>query len=279
MSKISIITINYNNAIGLQRTIESVKAQNYSDMEYIIVDGGSTDNSVDIIKVNEGLRDKWVSEKDRGIYNALNKGIKMATGDYLLFLNSGDHFYNSSVLINNERHVNTEDLIAFDIHMFGLGHDYIHSHPDEIRFSFLFEETFAHQSVFIRRSLFNKIGLYDESLKVVSDWKFFIHAIASGATYKCVHEVLSTFYFGGISSTGEGTFIRKAEREVILKNEFPLYYQDYKNLQNQKKNLNSNRFKLLSEIEKSPVGRKIVSLFLRSYVILFSKEKLKNIIK
>nr|WP_315199019.1 glycosyltransferase family 2 protein [uncultured Flavobacterium sp.] len=279
MSKLSIITINFNNAEGLQKTIESVKAQNYSDMEYIIIDGGSTDKSVEVIKENETIIDKWVSEKDKGIYNALNKGIEMATGDYLLFLNSGDQFYNSVVLINNEHHIHSQDIIAFDIHLYGLGHDYIHSHPDELQFSFLFEETFAHQSVFIKRSLFDKIGLYDETLKVVSDWKFFIYAIASGATYKCIHDVLSTFYFGGISSTAEGTFIRKAERENVLKNEFFLYYKDYKTLQEQKKILNSNRFKLLAEIEKSHIARKIVSLFFRSYIVLFSKQKLKNIIK
>ncbi len=279
MSKLSIITINYNNALGLQKTVESVISQRYLDMEYIIVDGGSTDNSIDIIKEYEAFIDKWVAEKDKGIYNALNKGIKMATGDYLLFLNSGDHFYNSDVLINNVHHINSKDLIVFDIHLYGLGYDYIHSHPDELQFSFLFEETFAHQSVFIKRSLFDKIGLYDETLKVVSDWKFFIYAIASGATYICIHNVLSTFYFGGISSTAEGISIRKAERENVLKNEFSLYYKDYKFLQEQKQILNTNRFKLLSQIEKSTIARKIVSLFFRSYIVLFSNKKLKDIIK
>jgi len=95
--------------------------------------------------------------------------------------------------------------------------------------------TLNHTTAYIKKELFEKYGYYDEKYKIVSDWKFFIHAIAKRASYKCVHEVLSTFYFGGISSTGEGTFIRKVEREVILKNEFPLYYQDYKTLQEQKK--------------------------------------------
>ena len=276
--KLSVITINYNNSSGLQRTIESVVAQQYSDMEYIVVDGGSTDESLEIIKHHEKFINKWVSEKDKGIYNALNKGIKMATGDYLLFLNSGDHFYDSAVLNKYHHHIEKEDLIAFDIHLLGLGHDYIHKHPEKIQLSFLFEETFAHQSVFIKRILFDEIGLYDETLKVVADWKFFIHAVVSKCTYKYVPQILTRFYFGGISSTGEGTFIRKKEREIVLRSEFGLYYDDYTLLQNQKKILNTNRFKLLAEIEKSKIGRKVMSIFLRFCVILFSKKKTKDIL-
>jgi hypothetical protein len=188
----------------------------------------------------------------------------MAQGEYLLFLNSGDHFYKNEVLIENHKEFANYDLIAFDIHCLGLGHDFIHKHPDELQFSFLFEQTFAHQSVLIKKSLFDKIGLYDENLKIVSDWKLFIHAVVANSTYKSVHNVLSTFYFGGISSTGEGTFIRRREREVVLQTEFSLYYIDYK---------------LLAEIEKSPMARKIASFILRSYIVLFSKQKLKNIIK
>lgn len=264
MSKISIISINYNNAIGLQRTIESVKAQNYSDMEYIIVDGGSTDKSVDIIKENEAFIDKWVSEKDNGIYNALNKGIQMATGDYLLFLNSGDHFYNSDVLNKNQYHIRGKDLIAFDIHVFGQGFDQINKHPDELKFSFLFEETLAHQSVFIKKSLFYKVGLYDETLKIVADWKFFIQAVVSHhCTYKSIHEVLSTYYLDGISSGAEGTFIRKNERKSVLKSEFSLFYDDYVNANKNQQLLNMNRFKMLQELEKSFFGRKFSSLVLR----------------
>ncbi|RVT75880.1 glycosyltransferase [Flavobacterium sufflavum] len=274
MLKLSIITINYNNASGLQRTVESVISQRYSDMEYIVVDGDSTDDSVSVIKKHESSIDKWVSEKDNGIYNALNKGIQMATGDYLLFLNSGDHFYDSDILYKIQHHIRERDLIAFDIHMLGLGHDFIHKHPDELLFSFLFEETFAHQSVFIKRSLFDKIGLYDENLKIVADWKFFIHAVASGCSYKSVHEVLTVFYFDGISSTAEGTFLRRKERESVLKSEFSIFYKDYIEL----RKLKMNRFKMLSEIEKTTFGKKTMSVIFRIYILLFSKKKLEDII-
>ena len=92
MKKISIITINYNNCEGLRRTIESVVNQTCRDFEYIIIDGGSTDGSVDVIKRYADNIDYWVSEPDKGIYNAMNKGIRMATGDYVQILNSGDMF-------------------------------------------------------------------------------------------------------------------------------------------------------------------------------------------
>ncbi len=88
--KLSIITINKNNAYGLRKTIQSVINQTYSNIEYIIIDGASTDGSIDVIKKFEDKIDWWASEPDTGIYNAMNKGIKIATGDYCQFLNSGD---------------------------------------------------------------------------------------------------------------------------------------------------------------------------------------------
>ncbi|MEW5676305.1 glycosyltransferase family 2 protein [Flavobacterium enshiense] len=262
--KLSVITINYNNASGLQRTIESVISQGYTDMEYIVIDGGSTDRSVEIIKNNESYISKWISEKDTGIYNALNKGIKMATGDYLLFLNSGDHFYTNDVLVKNNQYLTDYDLVAFDIHVYGQGYDQIKAHPNKPKFSFLFEDTFAHQSVLIKRELFDNVGLYDETLKIVADWKFFIHAIIfHKASYLAVHEVLSTYYLDGISSGGEGSLIRDQERKNVLSNEFSFFYDDYVNAEQNKNLLNMNRFKMLQQLEQSNIGRKISSMILR----------------
>jgi glycosyltransferase involved in cell wall biosynthesis len=252
--------------------------QTWQEFEYIVIDGESTDGSTSFIESYSDKIDYWVSEPDRGIYNALNKGIQKATGDYVLFLNSGDHFYSATVLANNEHQLINHDIIAFDIRMLGQGYDFIHQHPDELLFSFLFEETFAHQSVFIRRTLFDTIGLYDENLKIVADWKFFIQALTSGYSYKGVHEILSVFYLDGISATAEGTFTRRREREKVLQEEFPLFYKDYKLLQRQKELLNMNRFKMLLELEKTFLGRKAASFFFRIYVALFSKKKIKDII-
>ncbi|MFT4805390.1 MAG: glycosyltransferase involved in cell wall biosynthesis, partial [Psychroserpens sp.] len=96
--KLSIITINFNNAVGLKKTIESVVNQTSNDFEYIVIDGGSNDGSVDVIKEYEAKVSYWVSEVDKGIYHAMNKGILLAKGDYLEFLNSGDILVNETVI-------------------------------------------------------------------------------------------------------------------------------------------------------------------------------------
>jgi glycosyltransferase involved in cell wall biosynthesis len=273
--KISIITINYNNLEGLKRTVENVANQTWQEFDYIVIDGGSNDGSAEYIESQSQYLDYWISEPDNGIYHALNKGIKLAKGEYLLFLNSGDLLFSNDVLKKNHHHLNGTDLICFDIHVLGLGHDRIIKQPDTLNFLYLFQETFAHQSVFIKRNLFEIVGLYDESLEIVSDWKFFIHALASHhCSYKAVHETLSVFYFDGISSTAYGTFKRKEERKKILTEEFLLFYDDYK----KNELLQTNRFKMLYEIESTVVGRKFVSLLFRIYIVLFSKKRLKDII-
>lgn len=220
--KLSIITINFNNAIGLKKTIDSVLLQEYLDIEYIIIDGGSTDNSVEIIQKHESSISKWVSEKDNGIYHAMNKGIEMATGEYLLFLNSGDHLYKNDVLEENIIFFTGEDILCFDIHLKDSENDFIYEHPDKLTFLYLFERTLAHQSVFIKKNLFKKVGVYNEDLKMVADWKFFIDAIVKhNATYKRINKTLSTFYFGGLSCTPEGVILVENERKEILKKTIP----------------------------------------------------------
>jgi glycosyltransferase involved in cell wall biosynthesis len=274
MPKLSIITVNYNNAKGLERTIESVVSQNYEDLELIVVDGNSTDTSVAILEENNLHITKWVSEPDTGVYHAMNKGIGMAEGEYILFLNSGDHFDHSNVLSSINHYLKNEELISFDIRVAGQGKDFIKRHPDNLTFSFLFEETLAHQSVFIKRDLFNKVGYYDESLEIVADWKFFIQAIARhDCSYKTIHETLTTYYLDGKSATAAGTFKRREEREKVLKNDFSLFYDDYIQL----RKLDLNRFKMLEELEKSKPAQKINSLLLRVLLRIFRNRSLKDL--
>lgn len=274
--KLSIITINYNNASGLQKTIESVVSQSFIDFEFVVVDGGSSDNSCEVIKKYESKITKWISEKDNGIYHALNKGIQLSTGEYLLFLNSGDHLIDNTVLKNSINYLDGTQILAFDIKIVhGLDSE-IFSHPDEIQFSYLYNETLAHQSIIIKKDLFDKVGLYDEKLKIVSDWKFFIEALAiNRASYKAVHNVLSVYYLDGISASAEGTFTRRKERSEILKQDFSIFNVDYLEL----KKLDGNRYKMLNEIEQTNFGRNFVSLIFRLYIFTFSKKKLKDILK
>ncbi|WP_435683726.1 glycosyltransferase family 2 protein [Polaribacter sp.] len=278
LMKISIVTINYNNYLGLERTLKSVQAQKNATYESVVIDGGSNDKSTDVIKNYKSIITSSVSEADNGVYQAMNKGIKIAKGEYLLFLNSGDYFYDDTSLSKILKELDGTDLIAFNINMYNSKINIIYKHPEKLSSYYLFDETLAHQSVLIKRDLFKKYGLYDENLLVVSDWKFFLKAAISGCTYKNHDQIITKFEYGGISSTAEGVRIRKKEREVVLKEDYAFFYDDYKLLKKQKELLSINRFKLLLEIEKKYLGRKFLSIVLRGTVYLFSKKKLKNIL-
>jgi glycosyltransferase involved in cell wall biosynthesis len=274
--KVSIITINYNNLEGLKRTVESVVNQTWQEFEYIIIDGGSTDGSAEYIESQSEHINYWISEPDKGIYNAMNKGIAQATGEYLLFLNSGDHFYCNTVLQENIEHLQKHDLIYFNIEVAGAISSEIVSYPDKLRFSDLCFGTLCHQSTFIKNTLFHTVGLYDENLKIASDWKFFILALFNyHCSYVKIDKTVSTFYLGGISSQ----IGFSEEREEVLIEYFGEYFFDYQELRKKNELLRTNRFKMLSEIENTTMGKKMVSLFFRIYIVLFSKKKLKNILK
>lgn len=278
MSKISIITINYNNLEGLKRTVESVINQTWKEFEYIVIDGGSSDGSKEYIESHSKSIDYWVSESDSGIYNAMNKGIAKATGEYLLFLNSGDHFYGNTVLEKNYKFIDNYDLIYFDLQVINNESFNILKFPEEIRFSDLYARSFyslLHPTTFIKKELFSLVGMYDEKYKIVSDWKFFLFALFRyNCSYKKINSILSSFYLGGISSS----FDNHIERDKVLNEDFKAFISDYEELYVKTDLLNTNRFKMLQEIEKNIIGKKMVSLFFRAYIVLFSKNKLKNIL-
>lgn len=179
--KLSIITINLNNEAGLKKTIDSVINQTFTDYEFIIIDGQSRDGSIHLIKQHEDKITYWVSEKDSGIYNAQNKGIKLAKGEYLYFLNSGDALYKDSTLetvFGNNPH---DPFICGSFYMEQKGEltpDTSYKNRDwHIAIYELFSGFLCHQAFFIHRSNFEQFGLYDESLKVVADWKLFFQGI------------------------------------------------------------------------------------------------------
>ncbi|MDI6034171.1 glycosyltransferase family 2 protein [Flavobacterium sp. LB2P84] len=277
MPKLSIITINYNNLEGLKRTLESVVNQTLQEFEYIVIDGGSTDGSLAYIESQNANIDYWISEPDTGIYNAMNKGIVKANGEYLLFLNSGDHFYNNEVLEESSLYFNSHDLICFDVHMIKNGNSRTVKHPDKLRFSDFYLNGLNHQSVLIRKELFETVGLYDENLKIVSDWKFFILALfVHNCSYININKTLSTYYLDGISAQLIEGHLN--ERNQVLKEYFSAFVLDYEEWQINRKLLEMNRFKMLREIEKSVFGKKMVSIFLRTFIVLFSKIRLKELL-
>lgn len=176
--KYSIITVNFNNMNGLRKTIESVIHQTFRDFEFIIIDGGSTDGSIDVIREYDTLIDFWVSEHDKGIYNAMNKGIAKATGDYLNFMNSGDCFYDHDVLRNIANGNYDTDMIIGKDYWYNskTGKDFATILPIRIDMFTFYKGSLPHQSTFFKRTIFGDT-LYDENLKVVSDWKLYIKKI------------------------------------------------------------------------------------------------------
>jgi len=212
----SIITVNFNNKDGLRQTIESVECLKYKDYEYIIIDGGSTDGSVDVIREHENAVSYWISEKDRGIYNAMNKGIRQAKGEYVNFMNSGDTFFDSDVLKKVEPFLNGSDIVV--------GKEF-HQDPESGATATTFlpcrlsMATFVvgflpHQSGFIRRSLLQEMP-YDEKLRIVSDWKFYMmQTVFKNCSIKLIDTIISRREQGGISNSAEE--LNKQERRQVL---------------------------------------------------------------
>ena len=285
---LSIITINYNNAEGLRKTLASVASQTYAEIEHIIIDGGSTDGSVEILEAypqplpkrrgeitegkfptqNPAHKVIWVSEKDNGIYNAMNKGIRMATGDYIQMLNSGDILAAADVtermmaaleaqqvkgerleakgVENSEADDPVSRLIASSPHRLTSDSDNASSPYQNLPAIFygnmtkvnaagqivgksgyteyslrqFYSSTLNHDCAYIRKDLFEEYGLYDENLKIVSDWKWYLQAIGLGRVKPEYMDIdMTIFDDGGISETNLA--LRNKERRQVLEELLP----------------------------------------------------------
>lgn len=218
MPKISIITINYNDAIGLEKTILSIVNQNYSNFEYLVIDGNSTDTSKDVLLKYKDKLAYWISEKDNGIYHAMNKGIKASKGDYLLFMNSGDVIVNDASILNVCQEKLIEDIVAFDC--FLEKDNQIVGRRTHIEYPSLFyvyKNGFKHQSTFIKSSLFDKLGLYNEKHKIAGDYEFWIRSFLEPSTTAKSYSIpIAIFKLGGISQNSDwGAEHRTIEKEWL----------------------------------------------------------------
>ena len=274
--KLSIITINYNNAEGLRKTLASVATQTYPDIEHIIVDGGSTDDSVDVIKeyvasnesINPSIRHSiiWLSEKDHGIYNAMNKGIEIAlgrrvvdtfnrselvedknkgiqraTGDYIQILNSGDILAADDVTarmmatldsLNAKRSTLSGAAVSI---LYG---NMLKSYDGKTiisrdtcggdmytpeSFLYFYQGTLNHDCAYIRRDVFEKYGLYNEQMKICSDWEWYVRAIVLGGEKPVYTNIdVTIFDMNGVSeSYGKNADIIKRERREYLEKILP----------------------------------------------------------
>ena len=228
--KFSIVTINYNDVDGLNHTIESVIAQSYNDYEYIVIDGGSTDGSLDIIKNYSESIAFWISEKDRGIYHAMNKGVEHAHGDYCIFMNSGDRFFANSVLEQVAINTTNEDIIVGKVTIDDK--NTIISPPPisgELTLYHLYSGAIPHQGTFIRTELLRKYP-YDENLKISSDWKFFVQTlILDNSSIRYLDIYVAKYNIDGVSSSNP-ELMRKEKDEVLASFFPPRVLADYKQM-------------------------------------------------
>lgn len=245
----SVITINYNHADGLERTIRSVVDQTYHDFEYIVIDGGSTDGSRDVIKRYADRIDFWVSEPDGGIYPAMNKGTAHAHGCYCLYLNSGDEFYSDDVLRQVAECRLDEDIVCGDLCIGGN----ILCNPADVTMKLFYKSTLYHQATFIRTTLV-KAHPYDETMRSAADWKFLLHALVfHDATYRHLPVTIARFELGGFSEKNNrlaGNEVRSELRHSLPKRILD-DYEDYC--------VGSSPFRfMMNKVEEIPPVKRIV---------------------
>lgn len=263
--KLTIITINYNNAFGLKKTMDSVLNQTWEDFEYIVIDGDSNDESIAVIKSFESSKLKWLSEPDMGIYNAMNKGVQNANGDYVLFLNSGDYLNNNLVLSNVKEYF-LSNVSFLSGHLFYIkdGKEIIRKHPKEISFSYLVSKSISHSSTFIKRDMFAKYGLYNEANAIVSDWEFFFKTIGlNGESFLGIDQIITIYDLNGISSLEENSKKIKEERTQVFKKYLkPIFNDEFDTFLFQNFISPSKRIKYLKYIEKKLFLRKVTTVLL-----------------
>lgn len=257
--KLSIITVSLNNALGLRKTIESVITQTNKEFEYIIIDGGSYDGSLEIIKsyttISQGVYTPmsftcpitfWLSEPDFGIYNAMNKGIAAAKGEYCQFLNSGDWLIYSDVTSRMLKRLPDSSIVYGNMFkQLSVKTTIINKEVPANSLLTFYTGSLNHSSAYIKRSLFEKYGLYDENLKIVSDWKFFLITIVlnnESVSYQNID--LTCTDTCGISNTNNNLHI--LERGKVLEQLIPANilsdYDQFSKLILQMKRINNYKF-------------------------------------
>lgn len=218
---VTVITVCLNASEYIERAIISVLGQSYPLLEYVIIDGGSTDRTVDIINTYVGRIDYFTSGPDKGIYNAMNKGIKASKGDIIFFLNADDYFYDNSVLENAMREFisDTNLMILYGDVLVNYGNTTkVKSHSLANR-KFLYFDTICHQAVFSRRELFERLGYFDESYEICADYDWLLNAIVRHRVrHSYMPFMVSVYRRYGVSSIHDKRFLQ--EKELIQKKYF-----------------------------------------------------------
>jgi glycosyltransferase involved in cell wall biosynthesis len=276
---VSVVTVCYNAALSLEKTILSVLSQNYKDVELIIIDGGSTDGTVDLIKKYSSNIAYWISESDKGIYDAMNKGVLASHNDWIIFMNSGDVFCNSEVVSSVFEKLNSGVEIIHGCVVRVYPHAQVIStgvSNDNPTLVDMANNTFHHQASFINRSLFEKVGLYSTEYKLCSDWKFFFDCVVKyRVKTQFVRLNIANFVMDGVSSNNTQLYYKEQQNylrtlygddilqlvnEAFFYRKFLIFrapYRIYRNLRNQSSNKTFSKLLNYKRIIAGLLGRSV----------------------
>ncbi len=219
---ITLITVTYNAEKILAETLQSAANQTFKGFEHWVIDGGSQDGTVDIVKKFPHV--KFISEKDQGIYDAMNKGIERAEGAFVYFLNAGDCLFNSTILSLIDGHIQTGkyDMIYGDVffknHPSGV--DFVQGRKVEFK-DYYFSIALCHQAAFIKRELFNKLGLYKLNYKILADQEWFVNYFKNWDKSLYIPQTVASYETVGMSH--KQRFRNMIENNQIAKTYFPTY--------------------------------------------------------
>lgn len=235
--KISLITVTFNSANTLQSTIDSVASQDHKDIEYVIVDGASTDNTVTIIKDNAAVVNQWISEPDKGIYDAMNKGIKLTSGEVVGIINSDDFYHNNSILTSVAKAFEdlTVDAVFGDLVFVDPSNltKVVRKYSSKNWYPEKFSRGFmpAHPTFFVRRKYYERFGLFKTDYKIAADYELLIRFLyVHKLRYKYLPLTMVTMRKGGVSSNSimsniilNKEIIRGCRENGIRTNVFKIY--------------------------------------------------------
>jgi len=231
----SVITISLDEVASVSRTADSIVGQDYSNFEWIVIDGGSVDGTLEELRRYRSDISYLVSEPDGGIYDAMNKGLQYARGEYVIFMNAGDRFASSDVLAAVDAALKS-DLLVGSLDM--IGSDQIRSFPKVLPGNYLLKNMLPHQSTFFRRGLFKEFGFFDTSYRIAGDYEMFARLIQSGkVSYEYLDKTIAIFDAGGVSSDKKLRQLRKRENHKVRWRYFKKYRFSLKGIRQQVRNL------------------------------------------
>lgn len=224
--KVSIITIAYNNLEGLKTTYESIRRQTFSDYEWLVIDGGSTDGTKQFLEEHDSELAFWCSEPDKGVYNAQNKGTQHAKGEYCIYMNSGDSFYADDVLEKVFEEESDADVIYGSWQLiFEDGKKIEGNVPEVADLAYFFDDNMCHQAMLIKREAV-LARPYDESFPIYADWEEWLALYMQGKSFKRVDVLICNFMVGGLSTGDNASDELKEKRQADIKRINERYYAE-----------------------------------------------------